>query len=88
MYLFLLPALLWGSPTADPYSEINENWDRFGAVYGRILDYYFPPDYLEKQREPDRRLPPPSQIELAERLWPGVNLPLLLPDPIRCPPAI
>ena len=41
MYLFLLPALLWGSPTADPYSEINENWDRFGAVYGRILDYYF-----------------------------------------------
>ena len=25
----------------DPYAEINVNWDRFGAVYGRIVENYY-----------------------------------------------
>ncbi len=40
-FLLLLPTNIGGSPTADPYDEVNENWDRFGAVYSRILEYYY-----------------------------------------------
>ena len=29
------------SSTSDPFEEINESWDRFGAVYSRILDNYY-----------------------------------------------
>jgi len=41
MVVLLLPISVGGSPTVDPYEEVNEDWDRFGAVYGRILDYYY-----------------------------------------------
>jgi carboxyl-terminal processing protease len=51
--LALLLPLMLASPTpaasSDPYEEINSSWDRFGSVYGRILqDYYavVPPDSI------------------------------------------
>jgi len=28
------------SPT-DPYAEVNTSWDRFGAVYSRVLEHYY-----------------------------------------------
>ena len=31
---------LWASPT-DPYKEVNLGWERFGAVYARIIDSYY-----------------------------------------------
>ena len=27
----------------DPYGSINDNWDRFGAVYGRVVEHYYSP---------------------------------------------
>ena len=27
----------------DPYGSINDSWDRFGAVYGRVLEHYYSP---------------------------------------------
>ena len=27
--------------TNDPYAEINASWERFGAVYSRIVDNYY-----------------------------------------------
>ena len=34
--------------TDDPYAEINASWERFGAVYSRIVDnYYASPDQEE-----------------------------------------
>ena len=35
-----LPVALWASPT-DPYREVNLSWERFGAVYARIVDSYY-----------------------------------------------
>ena len=25
----------------DPYEQVNDSWDQFGAVYNRILDNYY-----------------------------------------------
>ncbi len=30
-----------GASSADPYEEMNRNWERFGAVYSRILESYY-----------------------------------------------
>ena len=27
--------------TEDPYAEVNASWERFGAVYSRIIDNYY-----------------------------------------------
>ena len=27
----------------DPYESINDNWDRFGSVYGRVVEHYYSP---------------------------------------------
>ena len=27
----------------DPYETINESWDRFGSVYGRVIEHYYDP---------------------------------------------
>lgn len=27
----------------DPYGSINDSWDRFGAVYGRVVEHYYSP---------------------------------------------
>ncbi len=27
----------------DPYESINDSWDRFGAVYGRVIQHYYDP---------------------------------------------
>ena len=35
-----LPVALWASPT-DTYREVNLSWERFGAVYARIVDSYY-----------------------------------------------
>lgn len=44
-WILLLLALFAGAPSfaaeADPYEEVNANWDRFGAVYLRILENYY-----------------------------------------------
>jgi len=29
------------SASADPYKQVNEGWERFGAVYARIVDNYY-----------------------------------------------
>jgi len=29
------------APTEDPYAEVNASWERFGAVYSRILENYY-----------------------------------------------
>lgn len=29
------------TPTEDPYAEVNASWERFGAVYSRIIDNYY-----------------------------------------------
>jgi len=36
--------LLWstaGGATPDPYAGVNESWERFGSVYGRIVENYY-----------------------------------------------
>lgn len=38
--VFLIPVCAWSSAT-DPYEEINLGWERFGAVYSRILESYY-----------------------------------------------
>lgn len=38
--LICLPWTVHGTPT-DPYREVNEGWERFGAVYARIIDSYY-----------------------------------------------
>ncbi|MBT4503245.1 MAG: S41 family peptidase [Gemmatimonadetes bacterium] len=42
----LMALLLWltaarATPDPDPYTGVNESWDRFGSVYGRIVDNYY-----------------------------------------------
>ena len=32
----------WGERD-DPYGSINDSWDRFGSVYGRVVDHYYSP---------------------------------------------
>lgn len=32
----------------DPYQSINQNWDRFGSVYGRVVEHYYAPVDHEK----------------------------------------
>ena len=27
----------------DPYESINDSWDRFGSVYGRVVEHYYSP---------------------------------------------
>ena len=39
-FIYWLPVVLWASPT-DPYKEVNLGWERFGAVYARIVDSYY-----------------------------------------------
>ena len=39
-FIYWLPLALWASPT-DPYKEVNLGWERFGAVYARIIDSYY-----------------------------------------------
>ena len=39
-FIYWLPVALWASPT-DPYKEVNLGWERFGAVYARIVDSYY-----------------------------------------------
>ena len=38
--VLLFPIWAWSSAT-DPYEEINLGWERFGAVYSRILESYY-----------------------------------------------
>lgn len=38
--LFLQPQQSF-SASADPYKQVNEGWERFGAVYSRIVDNYY-----------------------------------------------
>ena len=40
----LMVLLLWstaGRATPDPYAGVNESWERFGSVYGRIVENYY-----------------------------------------------
>ncbi|MEW6750932.1 MAG: S41 family peptidase [Candidatus Latescibacterota bacterium] len=42
---------LWltaASAAPDPYSQVNNTWDRFGSVYSRILESYYAPVDQEK----------------------------------------
>ena len=39
-FIYSSPMALWASPT-DPYKEVNLGWERFGAVYARIVDSYY-----------------------------------------------
>ncbi|MFC1526473.1 S41 family peptidase [Candidatus Latescibacterota bacterium] len=33
---------VWGASTGDdPYASVNASWDRFGAVYSRVLEHYY-----------------------------------------------
>lgn len=38
--LLLQPQESFSAP-ADPYKQVNEGWERFGAVYARIVDNYY-----------------------------------------------
>ena len=42
-FLYWFAAIVWvdASPTEDPYAGVNASWERFGAVYSRILDNYY-----------------------------------------------
>ena len=40
LLLVLWSGRILATPT-DPYEEVNESWERFGAVYGRIVDNYY-----------------------------------------------
>lgn len=32
----------WGTTGAsDPFQSVNDNWDRFGAVYSRVIEHYY-----------------------------------------------
>ena len=41
--IFLFPSAnaIEAAPTEDPYAEVNASWERFGAVYSRILENYY-----------------------------------------------
>ena len=45
-WISLFCLLVWGgitqaATTEDPYAEVNASWERFGAVYSRIIDNYY-----------------------------------------------
>lgn len=60
-------------PPPDPYAEINNSWERFGAVYGRVVEHYYQnvdPDQIMRSAIDGllRDLDPYSQFFDAEGL--------------------
>ena len=41
IFLFASGAAIHAATTEDPYAEVNASWERFGAVYSRILENYY-----------------------------------------------
>ena len=41
IFLFASANAIQAAPTEDPYAEVNASWERFGAVYSRILENYY-----------------------------------------------
>ena len=41
IFLFTNATAIQAAPTEDPYAEVNASWERFGAVYSRILENYY-----------------------------------------------
>ena len=41
MGLFACAGAICAATTEDPYAEVNASWERFGAVYSRILENYY-----------------------------------------------
>ena len=41
MGLFASAGAICAATTEDPYAEVNASWERFGAVYSRILENYY-----------------------------------------------
>ena len=41
IFLFTSANAIQAAPTEDPYAEVNASWERFGAVYSRILENYY-----------------------------------------------
>ncbi len=41
IFFFISTNSIQAAPTEDPYAEVNASWDRFGAVYSRILENYY-----------------------------------------------
>ena len=39
--LFVSASAICAATTEDPYAEVNASWERFGAVYSRILENYY-----------------------------------------------
>ena len=39
--LFACAGAICAATTEDPYAEVNASWERFGAVYSRILENYY-----------------------------------------------
>ena len=39
--LFACAGAIYAATTEDPYAEVNASWERFGAVYSRILENYY-----------------------------------------------
>ncbi len=43
IFLFASANAIQAAPTEDQYAEVNASWERFGAVYSRILENYYAP---------------------------------------------
>ena len=41
IFLFTSGSAIRAATTEDPYAEVNASWERFGAVYSRILENYY-----------------------------------------------
>ena len=41
IFLFTSGGAIHAATTEDPYAEVNASWERFGAVYSRILENYY-----------------------------------------------
>ena len=41
IFLFVSGGVIRAATTEDPYAEVNASWERFGAVYSRILENYY-----------------------------------------------
>ena len=41
IFLFASGGAIHAATTEDPYAEVNASWERFGAVYSRILENYY-----------------------------------------------
>ena len=41
IFLFACEGAIHATTTEDPYAEVNASWERFGAVYSRILENYY-----------------------------------------------